>query len=361
MGYDIIIIGAGVMGTSSAYYLSKKGKKVLLLDQYAVENDINSSQDYSRAFRYEYGDDEFYTNLAVESLKLWKQLEIESNKKLYFQCGSLLLGETEDDYATRSFNTLKKLGHKVDRLSKEDLNNRYPQFSSKFAVFDYHGGILAASSAVKAFIGLAKKNGVEIREKTKVNAVDDHAVILEDGIKLEGRKIVITSGVWVNKLLNISLSIKAAKQQLVYFKPKNLDRFRKEVFPMFAYLDQGFYGFPIHGIKAVKISNHTPGEIVEPLTVDRTVNETFIKECREFFSKFIPELADSEVIKTKVCLYDMSPNEDFLVDRLNEDVVVATGFSGHGFKFAPLIGKMVGDLILNKEINQEYSRFKLRS
>ena len=357
MKYDVVIIGAGIMGSATAYYLSKTRKKILLLDQFTIENNMNSSQDYSRTFRYEYGEDEFYTKLAVESLKLWKDVENESGKKLYFQCGVLSIGESDNDYAMKGYKTLKKLGHKVDLLKGHYLKKKFPQFSANFGVLDYHGGILEASTAVKIFIELAIRNKVKVIENSKVNEIQNNAVILESGQRIECEKVVVTCGAWTSKLIKVPL--KATRQQLVYFKPKNVEKFKENNFPIFAYLDKGFYGFPIHGIAAVKISNHIPGQLVNPDTVKRTVNEEFIKKCRNFLKEHIPELADAKVIKTKTCLYTMTADEDFIIDKINDNLIIGAGFSGHGFKFAPLIGKVLSDLTLNKKIDYDISRFKI--
>jgi len=357
MEYDIVIIGAGVMGSATAYYLSKSGKKILLLDQFKLKNDLNSSQDYSRAFRYEYGDDEFYTNLAVESLKMWKEFEKDTKKQFYFQCGEIIIAEGEEEYAMKSYKTLQKLGHKVSLFNKKDLGSKFPQFSAKFGVLDHKGGILEASSAVESFIDLAKRNGVETLENVKVTKVDKNSITLEDNKTIKFKKLVVTCGVWASKILD--LPIKATKQQIVYFKPKNRKDFVKSKFPCFTYLDKGFYGFPIHGLDAVKISNHLPGEIINPDKDSREVSEEFINSCRNFFKQFIPELADAEVIKTKVCFYSMTSDEDFIIDKLKDNIIVGAGFSGHGFKFAPWVGKILGDLALNGETKQDISRFKL--
>ena len=358
MEYDVVIIGAGVMGSSTAYYLSNSGKKILLIDQFEVKNDLNSSQDFSRAFRYEYGDDEYYTNLAVESLKLWKEFEKDANKKFYFQSGALLIAEGEEDYAMKSYQVLKQLGHEVDLLKKDELKKKFPQFSAKLGVLDHHGGVLEASSAVGSFANLAKQNGIELLENMKVTEVKNNSIILEDKTTIKFNKLVVTSGVWTSKLMN--LPIKTTKQQLVYFEPKNKTNFSKDKFPLFAYLDKGFYGFPIHGINAVKISNHLPGEIVDPDKDDRNVSENFVQSCRDFFRQFIPELSDAKVIKKKVCFYSMTTDEDFILDRLSDNIIVGAGFSGHGFKFAPLVGKILADLSLSGGTKYDISRFKIK-
>lgn len=299
MKYDVVVVGAGVMGSSAAYYLSKGGKKVLLVDQFKVKNDLNSSYDFSRAFRYEYGREEFYTNLAVESLELWRSVEKEAGKQLYFPCGSLLLGETDDSYAMKSYETLKKLGHEVTLMDNEKLKAEFPQFRARYAVLDHNGGVLEANTAVTVFVELAKQNGADVIEEKKVESIKEDKVFFENGDRVECSQIIVTAGAWVNDLLAEKLPIQPMKQELVYFKPKDLTRFQKDVFPCFAYLDKGFYGFPVHGIDAVKVSNHQPGEVVNPHTVDRTVSEQFVDECRDFFREFVPELENAEVVKNK--------------------------------------------------------------
>lgn len=157
----------------------------------------------------------------------------------------------------------------------------------------------------------------------------------------------------------LDLPIKPTKFQLVYFKPKNEEMFTKEKFPLFAYLDQGFYGFPIHGNGTVKISNHLVGSASDPDKDDRVVSEEFIQSCRDFFKEFIPGLENAKVVKTKVCFYSMTPDEDFIVDKLRDNVVIGAGFSGHGFKFAPLIGKVLADLVLDGKTKYDISPFRL--
>jgi monomeric sarcosine oxidase len=360
MKYDVVIIGAGVMGAATAYYLSKVQKNILLLDQYEVQNNRNSSQDHSRVFRYEYGTDEFYSTLAVESLKLWKEVEKESDTQLYFKCGCLLLGKTDDTYAMKSYRTMKKLGLPIELLDRKDFHKRFPQFNSEGGVLDPNGGVIEANTATNTFVALAQKNGVQVRTNTKVIDIDDKSVVLDTGEKIHAGKIVVTAGVWNTKLLKNKITVIPSRQELIYFQPKNQEMFQKDKFPTFGHLESGFYGIPIHRINAVKIANHFPGEPVDPDTVDRNATEEFITKCREFLKQYIPDLADTKVIETKVCLYDMTKNEDFILDKLTENIIIGAGFSGHGFKFAPVIGKILADLTLIGKTTYDISRFRLQ-
>jgi len=226
---------------------------------------------------------------------------------------------------------------------------------------DPNGGLIDAQAAVSAFVELTKRNGGEILENARVEEIHNGSLVLQNGEAVFFEKLVITAGVWTNELLGSKLPLQATRQELVYFKPKDPTNFKKDTFPTFAYMDYegGFYGFPIYGIEAVKVSNHLPGAPIDYNTVERIVSQEFIDACRNFLAESIPELADAKVVKTKVCLYNMTPDGDFIVDRLNDSIVIGTGFSGHGFKFAPLIGKILADLAIEGATKYDISRFLL--
>lgn len=332
------------MGCSAAYYLAQTGAKVVLLEQFTIEGANNASQDYSRAFRLEYGTDEFYTKLALESLELWRELERKSGRQLYFPCGALLLGKDEKDRAMESYKTLRRLGCEASLCDREELAKRYPQFRAEYGVLDHAGGVLEASGAVETFAELARAAGVTIQENTQVARLESGRATLDSGKVIKAEKVVVATGNWTRKLLP-QLPIRSTKQQLVYFKPSSPQEFTKSVFPAFAYLEEGFYGFPIHGIGAVKLANHMPGDAVDPDDMPREASKEFIAEARRFLTQFIPRLADAEIIKSKVCLYDMSTDSDFIVDFVDENILILGGFSGHGFKFAPKIGQLAAAML----------------
>ncbi len=360
MKYDVVIVGAGIMGTAAAYYLSKAHKKILLFDQFELENDKNASQDYSRVFRYVYAKDAFYTKLTIESLKLWKEIEKTAKTKLYFPCGVFLMGKEKNGYSIQSYKTMKKLNQKVELLEGKRLKSRFPQFAGNAGVLDPYGGILEAKKAVKVFATLAVKNGVIVKTKSKAIRINNQSIVLKNGKRIRADKIIVTAGSWTKKLLGNKIRIIPTKQEVVFFKPKNLKLFSKEYFPVFAHLESGFYGFPIHkGIDAIKIANHFPGNPIDPDNINKKVSKSFIDQCQAFFKKYIPQLEGSTVIKTKICPYDMTKNGDFIIDKISDSIIVGTGFSGHGFKFAPLIGKILADLALKGKTSTIIKRFRL--
>jgi monomeric sarcosine oxidase len=357
--YNIIIVGAGVMGSATAYYLSKKKKNILVVDQYEVKNAVNASQDYSRVFRYVYGTDRYYPGLAAYALKLWKRLEKESDTQVYFPCGCLLLGNAPESYAAKSYATMKAMKLPIRKLEGAQFAKAYPQFRIDAGILDPHGGVIEANTATDTFLTLAQKNGVEVQEKTKVAAIGQKSIQLENGQILHADTVVVTAGSWVKKLLSDDVKVTPSRQEIIYIRPKNTKLFQKNVFPAFGHLESGFYGIPIHKINAVKIANHNPGPTVDADRVDKTPSKAFLKECRAFLKQYIPDLADGTVVKTKVCLYDMTPSEDFVIDRLNDTVVVGAGFSGHGFKFASAIGESLAALALGTKPAYDIDRFSL--
>lgn len=350
------------MGLSTAYYLSKNQKKILLIDRFPIENGLNASWDYSKNFRYVYGDDEYYTKLSIKSLKLWKIIERESNVQLYFKSGCLLLGESDSSYAKKSYETMKKLKLDSTLLTRRALRNKFPQFNSRYALLDPNGGIIEADTAVKTLYLLAKKNGVKIKSGFKVVKIKENFVILENGKEITAEKIIITAGAWSQKLTPINLHLNITEQEVVYLKPKKLENFDKKKFPTFGYIDSnsGLYGIPIHRIDAVKIASHIPGKAIDPDKVSRKISKLFISECRKFLSQYIPDLANADVIESKICLYDMTPDENFILDKLSDNIIIGAGFSGHGFKFAPVIGKILADLALDGKTNYDINRFRLK-
>jgi monomeric sarcosine oxidase len=353
------------MGLATAYSISKTSdSEILLLDRYGLDNDYCSSNDVNRVFRYSYGNDELYTRMAVESLKLWKNLERESGQELLIPTGLLMLqGEDENanGFNETSYRTLSQMKLGAEQLDAEELKKRFPQFKAEKACFDPHGGVLLASKALSVFRSLTEKHGVKVRkvQARRLMLGSHSSVETTDGENIRFRKLVVTIGPWSNSLLNPKLtSIVPTRQQLIYFKPQTgLDQFRPRNCPVF-FTDK-HYGLPAAGIDGVKVSPKELNDPVDPERVNRSVDSEQVAGCRDVCRKFVPDLADGEVIHSKVCLYDMTKNSDFVLDRdqAHPGVVYGYGFSGHGFKFAPLIGTLLSELVLGMKLTFALERF----
>jgi sarcosine oxidase len=373
--FDVAIIGAGVMGAAAACELAREGATVAMVDQSLAPNPRAASVDHSKVFRFAYPDP-LYVKLAVDSLNRWRKIESETGTRLLTQTGALLIGKREPSFETACYEALRSLGLESERLDSRQAVARFPQFNSSafaYGVYDPSGAILHAETAVRALIGLARQRGVEVIEGERVIEAKQGggsrvSIVTEFGHEIECERAMIASGPWSRKLLPfLEDKLTTTRQELVYFEPRPEQSpspplsFEPNRFPIFLELESGFYGFPIHHAGAMKIANHHKGAEVDPDSADDHVGEQFIERCRAFFSEFIPGLADARVREARVCVYNNTPDDDFIIDwhPQLDGVLVVTGFSGHGFKFGPAIGRIAADLLLSGRTSFNIDRFRL--
>jgi monomeric sarcosine oxidase len=356
------------MGAATAYVISRMAeKRIILLDRYGIGNEYCSSNDVNRVFRYAYGNDQYYTKMAIESLRLWTEIEKDSHQELLIPTGLLML-EGEDRNANMfnesSFDTLTKLGLGAKRYEEPELKKHYPQFRAQRGFLDPHGGVLLALTSLETFASQAQARGVRILEKRVTAFRDRSGLEIETSVGdiIRAKKLVLTVGPWSSDFLKDGLTgIAPTRQQVVYLRPAGgIEKFRPASCPVF--FTDHHYGLPAAGIDGVKISNKELIDPVDPETARRSVDQDETERCRVACRIFVPDLADGEVVKSKVCLYDMTANSDFVIgaDPDNHDISYGYGFSGHGFKFAPLIGKLLAELALDRDPSFDLTRFSSR-
>lgn len=367
--FDIIIIGAGVMGTAAACEVARSGARVALIDQARMPNPRAASVDHSKIFRFAYPD-ALYARLAVDALNHWRALEEETGARLLTPSGLLLMGKAESSVENEIAATLRALGLEAEVMTSVETVARFPQFNPEafaYAVLDPSGAITDAERAVKTMIALARQRGVTVIESMRVTGVEPTAnakvrIITEAGEVMECRRAMIASGPWTRRLLpSLASHLVTTRQEVVYFEPRtNHEAFAAGRFPIFIELGSGFYGFPIHPANSLKMGNHHKGAAVE-MDEEQVVGREFIERCREFFAEFIPALADADVRETRICVYNNTPDDDFIIDwhQEVENVLLATGFSGHGFKFGPVIGRISAELLLTDQTSYDITRFSL--
>jgi N-methyl-L-tryptophan oxidase len=372
--HGVIVVGGGIMGISAAYWLSQRGKQVTVLEAGDIPNIRSASGDHLRVFRLTYGADAFYTDMAVKSMPLWLDLNAQTGERILQQNGMIEFAAKAHGYEEQSFKTLKDMKLNVRRLEKEEVHRNYPMINTralKYAVFHPDGGMIWASKAVGAMAGLAQRKGAKVRPQTRVTAV------LRD--KKEGIKGLRDSSgkVWVAEqylfaagpgnvelLKSYKLPIKLTKQFQMYVRPPaNRGRYRPEHFPVFAALSEGFYGFPLHLHGFLKIADHKKGSPLKPADAQARPEDSaaFERKCRAFLKRYIPELQNFTEFEAHACYYDNTKDDDFILDRLPDAAngFVAAGFSGHGLKFAPLVGKTLAELICGAKPELNLHRFRL--
>lgn len=358
MRYEAIVAGGGVMGMASAYALLNRGlRRVLVLERYMVGHDRAASTDRTKAIRYEYAEFEIYSRMVGRSIELWRELEAATGADLYVNCGVVCWGRGDRSFARRSYETLQPLGIPIRELSPDELVSLYPQFnpaSIDYATHNPEGGFLRASSCVDALASEVRRLGGEIWENASLEAFSSGESGVEvrtgSGDTLSAERLVLTVGPWSASLLpglGLQLPLTANKQQVVYIEGLS-DEFAPGLFPVFLNLDHEFYGFPLDSAGLLKASIHLPGPVIDP-NIPHPPDDDFTIHMMDLLERYIPPAARGRVALARTCMYAMTPDEDFILDHFPGEgrVVIGAGFSGHGFKFAPLIGHLIADLSLD--------------
>ncbi|MEO5952241.1 MAG: FAD-dependent oxidoreductase [Chloroflexia bacterium] len=370
--YDVAVVGGGIMGMSAAYSLLKRGiKRVEVLERHTVAHDRAASTDWSKAIRYEYADNLQYSQMVGRSIELWRELEAQSGEGLYVNCGVACWGRGDIDlaHARRSFITVSKMGIPIREVSPEELCRIYPQFAQadiSYATVNPEGGFLRAADCVRAAAKLILSLGGRIRENSTVEGMEvgDGGVMLrlENGSTVHAGRAVLTPGAWGSTLfpqLGYQPQLTANRLQVVYMEGLGQE-FAPGPFPVYLNLDHDFYGFPLDANGLLKTSLHLSGPVIDPTEV-QTPDPAFEETILDFLRTYIPKAALGTLKMSRMCMYAMTPNEDFILDRFpnTSNVVLGAGFSGHGFKFGPLIGELLADLLLGNEPEFPLDRFSI--
>lgn len=367
----IIIIGAGIVGLSTAYALLKQGKRrVILLEQATVDHTGGTSHGFSRLLRFEYGSDAHYSRMVQLSLERWKQLEVAGGRALYIPTGVLVAGSSADGFTCASYTVAREMGLPIEYLSKKQCNKRFPQFATRtFDTITYNaeGGILRASACLQTLRDLVLAMDGEIIEANRVSRMvygDARRPVrlsLASGEVIAAERVVIAAGPWIYHLLpEVELPVRMTRQYLFYFAGLPDTSYSAGAFP--AFLAGNLYGFPIHrGCNGwVKAASHDFGYTVSP--DDRTPPDRVVVErIRDQLSALLPALRNAPLARIDSCVYDVTPDEHFILDRLPDDprIVIATGLSGHGFKFGLLLGELLSSLLCDTTPLVPLERFRL--
>ncbi len=352
------VLGAGAMGSATAYHLARRGEPVLLVEQFRVGHDRGSSHGAARITRHSYADPHC-ARLMIDAFKAWRTLEADAGQNLYIRTGGVSFGPPETGYIAQVAANLKDLGIPHRRMNSKELHQALPAFDvpeSYDAVFEPDAGMIAAARAVATEVALARQLGgrsTEVREDCRIDRIDleaDKPTLIGDQIRITADRLVVTAGAWVRKLLpKLGMPLQPTRQQVLYFRPTDATLFGIGRFPVFIYkgkdpLDD-FYGMPPFLGVDVKVARHG-GPDVDPDAVDRSVGEDYRETVRKFLHSHIPALTAAPITLAEVCLYTVAPDDTFVVDTWpgRPDVIVASPCSGHGFKFSNLIGRILADL-----------------
>ncbi|HXA68597.1 MAG TPA: FAD-dependent oxidoreductase [Bryobacteraceae bacterium] len=347
--YDVAVIGAGSFGSWAAYLLRRTGRSVALLDAYGAGNGRASSGGESRIIRMGYGENDIYTRWSQHSLKLWTGLFAEADRpELFERTGVLWTPPLGDPSAAHTRAAFEKHGVSFQALTHSELEARFPQirFSSpREGIFEPDSGVLLARRAVRAVVAQAIRNGVDYFREAALPP-DGDTLRTVSGRVIRAGTFVYACGPWLPKIFPDVLEgrIRPTRQEVYFFGPPPGDaRFAPPLMP--AWLDftdeRGAYSLPDLENRGFKLAFDQHGPEFDPDLGERVV--TGVREARAFLTERFPALATAPLVESRVCQYENTSTGDFLIDRHPDfdNVWLAGGGSGHGFKHGPMVGEYV--------------------
>ena len=372
--HEVIIIGLGAMGSAAAFHLAKRGRRVLGLDRFHPPHDRGSSHGRSRIIRQAYFEHPSYVPLLGRAYELWGQLGDETQKQLLRITGGLMIGAPQSSVVEGAARSAREHHLEHELLSAAEVRKRYPVLSppdEMMAVWEPRAGVLSPEDCVAAHLELAQQHGAELRFGATVlewKATADSVQVKTSSASYEAERVVFAAGPWIASLLDgdrsslESAQFSVERQVMYWFDPiRSHDAFERCPIHIWEYEPgRHFYGFPNLG-SGVKVARHHEGEATSAETVRREVSAEEIATMRGLVDRFLPD-AGGPLRSSTVCLYTNTPDGHFLIDFHPEHprVLVASPCSGHGFKFASVVGEIVADLIEDCPLAFDLSLFRRR-
>lgn len=358
--YPIVVIGAGIQGLSTCYHLIKKGhSNIALIERFDLGHSLGSSHGQSRITRSAYINEHYVRLMQIAHNDAWPQLESDAQTQLIYPTPGCFFGPPDGKY-TSYVDAVTKVGVDVEPLTPQEAQKRFPMFhfnGAAGALHDRTAGLVAASKTIQSLIKIAQSANITLHAQTQVIDIDPSQNPIQIATSkgdLFAERLIITAGPWAANLIpQVSNQISVARQTVGYFKlAGSSEQYQVGRFPVWGYLlakgDVGYYGLPEFGRDGIKLARHiiTP-EGDDPDDVPTQTPQDAIDDLQTFiqtqFTAPIERFVDWET-----CLYTNTPHEDFIIDHHpeNPNIVIGAGFSGHGFKFGPLLGKVLSELAL---------------
>jgi monomeric sarcosine oxidase len=356
--YDAIVLGAGGVGSAALLHLARRGVKVLGIDRFSPPHDRGSTHGHTRVIRQAYFEHPDYVPLLIESYRLWRELEGLSQRNLLHQVGLIQVGPAGGVVVPGVLRSAEEHGLAVEQLTAASVEKWWPGLRASddmLGVFEPEAGYLLVEDCVEAYLNAARAAGAQILPDTEVRTwtADDREVRIQTNQgEFGAERLIVSSGAWAGQLLaDLNVDLEVRRKSLFWFETTSAEYDVAADFPVFLFeLPEGvFYGFPKLDARGVKVAEHTGGRVVEdPLVVDRTVDDSEKQRVTDFLAQHLPGVS-RQMTHHAVCLYTMSPDEHFVVDRhpRHANVVFAAGLSGHGFKFVPVLGRALAELALD--------------
>jgi sarcosine oxidase len=370
LDFEVIIVGLGAMGSAAAYHLAQRGIRVLGLDQFQPPHNFGSSHGLTRIIREAYFEHPLYVPLVQRAYELWAELEKQSGQQLLLKTGGLMIGPPDGALVSGSTRSAEQHQLEHEILNSNNLAQKFPVFKVQddpMAVWEPRAGILFPERAIQTHLALAAKLGARLKFNEPVRKWEPFQKgirVLTDSNSFTTNHLVLSPGAWMNSLLpHRKLPLTVERQVLYWFKPiSHLEMFRPDQFPIFIRQyarNHFFYGFPDLG-DGVKVAFHHEGKQVAPDAISQQVDSAEIAQMRNVLTEYLPD-ANGDLLSTAVCKYTNTPDEHFVLDHNPEfpQVIIASPCSGHGFKFSPVIGETIAQIVQRKPPRFNLDLFQL--
>lgn len=358
--YDVIVLGLGAMGSAAAQQAAARGARVLGLEQYTAAHDRGSSHGGSRMIRFTLYREQAYVRLLGRAYELWRRLERDADQPVLAITGGLAVGRPDHSVIDGGMRSAREAGVAYEVLEPAEVRRRFPPFAPEagtIGVYEPSAGFLRPETAVRAYLDQAARQGAELHFgepvlRWEARSGGDGVRVVSAAGSYEASRLVVTPGPWAaGPAANLGLPLTVARVVMFWFDPPGgIAPFLPGRFPVFVCVPEGgerFYGFPAHegprgGAKVAFSLRLTP---CTPETIDRAVHETEIALMRDHLARCVPALA-GPCIAARTCLYTNTPDLHFVIGPhpAAPQCLVACGFSGHGFKFASVVGEILADL-----------------
>jgi glycine/D-amino acid oxidase-like deaminating enzyme len=367
----VVVVGAGVMGAWTALEAQRHGWKTTLIDAFGAGHSRATSGDETRIIRSSHGRDPMYSRWSREARDAWIALGAATDERLFVPAGALWFAHAADGFEAASEATLRALGVPVERLSPEELRDRWPQLATDdlaFAIYEPEAGLLMARRGVAAVAHQFETEGGRF-ELAWATPGKRHGARLLDVASPDGRRhaadqFVFAAGPWLPRLFPEVCGdlIRVTKQDVLFIGPPAGDgRFGSDRLPCWVDYAAAFYGLPAVDGRGMKLAPDRYGPVFDPSHGERIVDPESVRLARRYLARRFPDLVDAPVVETRVCQYETTPDTHFVIDRHPDfdNVWLVGGGSGHGFKHGPVIGRHVVGRMAGVPVQPDEERFSL--
>lgn len=366
MTTDVIVVGSGTMGSMALWRLARRGAAAVGLEQFTPGHDRGSGHGESRMTRTAYFEGPEYVPLVQAALPLWRELEAEAGAELLTMTGGLMIGRPDGELVAGALRSARAHGLACELLDPAGAAERFPQHRlapDEVALWEAGAGVLRPERAIRAAAGRAAALGAELVTGVRVTAIEadgDGVAVRAGDAVYRARRAIVCAGAWVGRLLPAAgLPVVVERQVMTWFPAADPASFAPERFPVFVHERAGRagYGLPTLDGATVKVAIHHGGAPADPDAVDRTVTDADVAPAAAFVAETLPGLTPVPS-RAEVCLYTNTPDLHFVVGPAGPSgVTVVSACSGHGFKFAPVIGEIAADLALDGRTAHDIAGF----